>query len=83
MFLQMLHQSSARSVNHALGLSGGPARVHDEEGMIERELLKRQNVSGRIFATQIDEFGVENLFLLAAQLNFAFSVNEGENDDLK
>ena len=56
MFFQMFHQSSARSVHNAFGFSGGPARVHYEQGMVERELLKVQSISVRNMSGQIYEF---------------------------
>ena len=82
MLFQMLHQTSAGSVNNTFRLSGRATWVHDEEGMIERKLLKSQNVSLRIVATQIDEFRVENLLLIATQFDISLAEDEGENDDL-
>jgi hypothetical protein len=38
--LQVLHQGSSGAVHDALGLAGRAARVHDEQGVIERKLQK-------------------------------------------
>ena len=79
----MFHQSSARSVYNAFGFSGGPARVHNEEGVIEGKLLKVQSISVRIFRRQIDEFGVEDLLAVSFQLDVPFLVNERKHNNLK
>ena len=83
MFFQMLHKSSARSVYNAFGFSGRPARVHYEQGMVERELLKVQSISVRNMSGKIYEFWVEDFFAFAFQFDVFFLLDKRKHDDLK
>ena len=80
--LEVLHQGSPGSVDDALGLPGGAARVHDEERVVEGQLLEPEDVSLGVRPAQVQEFGKGDLLPVSAKLDLGFVENKRENDNL-
>jgi hypothetical protein len=82
MFFEVLHQSPAGTVDDALRLAGRAAGVHDEQRMVEGQLLELENVSVGIGPAEVQEFRVENLISVSSKYDVVLVVNERENNDL-
>ena len=54
-FFKVLHESAAGPVNDALGFACCPARVHDEQRVIERQLLVSNHVPVGVGSSQVEE----------------------------